>query len=141
MKKNTLDIKISLVVMIVLVALLGSFVVFLFMDFGMMMNPDGSMGNCPFSPNGSICTMGFREHMSTWQTMFAAVPQKMTTANFILLALWFSFSALIFKNLLLKYSKLLFYDYRLYTKQYSYISLVDPAQRAIYQGLINPKIF
>lgn len=73
--------------------------------------------------------------------MFTAMPQKVTTASFIILALWLSFAALIFKSLLLKYSKLLFYDYRLYTKQYSYISLIDPVKRAIYKGLINPKIF
>lgn len=141
MKKVTPNIKISLVVMIILAALLGSFFVFLFTDFGMMMNPDGSMGDCPFNPDGSICTMNFREHMNIWQTMFTAVPQKMTIASFILLALWFSFAALIFKNFLLKYSRLLFYDYRLYIKQYSYISLVDPVKRAIYKGRITPKIF
>lgn len=141
MKKVTPNIKISLVVLLVLAALLGSFFVFLFMDFGMMMNPDGSMGKCPFSPDGSICAMNLREHISMWQIMFAAVPQKMTTAGLILLGLWLSFAALIFKNLLLKYSKLLFYDYRLYTKQYSYIALVDPVKRAIYKGRITPKIF
>lgn len=123
---------------------LATFVVvafFVFLDFGMIMNSDGSMGKCPFNPDGSICTMTLREHISIWQTMFAAVPQKLTTASLILLALWASFVALIFKNLLLKYSKLLFYDYRLYTKQYSYISLIDPVQRAVYQGRITPKIF
>lgn len=126
---------------IITLAAFVSIAFFVFFNFGMAMNPDGSMGKCPFSPDGSICTMSFREHMSIWQTMFAAVPQKLTTTSFILLALWMSFIALIFKNFLLKYSKLLFYDYRLYTKQYSYISLVDPIKRAIYKGRITPKIF
>jgi hypothetical protein len=114
---------------------------FAFFDFGMTMNADGSMGNCPFSPNGSICAMTLQEHMSIWQTMFAATPQKLVTMSLVLFALWMSFVALIFRNLLLEYSKLLFYDYRLYTKQYSYISLIDPIQRAIYRGRITPKIF
>lgn len=115
---------------------------FVFFDFGMSMNPDGSMGRCPFSPDGSICTMSLREHMNMWQTMFAAIPQKLTTtAGLILLAFWMAFAALIFRSPLLTYSKLLFYDYRLYTKQLSYISLVDPVKRAIYRGRITPKIF
>lgn len=118
-----------------------SIIFFVFLDFGMTMNPDGSMERCPFSPNGSICTMTLREHISIWQTMFAATPQKLTTASLILIALWVLFVAIIFKNLLLKYSKLLLYDYRLYTKQYSYLSLIDPVRRAIYRGRITPKIF
>lgn len=114
---------------------------FVFFDFSMTMNADGSMGRCPFSPDGSICTMTLAEHMSTWQIMFAATPQKLITASLILLTLWTLFVAVVSKNLLSKYSKLLFYDYRLYTKQYSYISLIDPIQRAIYRGRITPKIF
>lgn len=141
MKKNTPNIKISLTALMVLAALLGSFFVFLFMDFGMMMNQDGSMGDCPFNQNGSLCTMNFQEHMSLWKVMFAALPQKINILGLIFLALLSFIVVSVFKNLLLKHSKLLFSNYRLYTKQYSYIALIDPVKRAIYQGLITPKIF
>lgn len=129
------------VLTLITLAAIVSVVFFVFLDFGMAMNPDGSMGNCPFNPDGSICTMNLREHLSTWQTMFAALPQKAMVISFIFLALWFAAAAIIFQKLLLKYSKLLFYDYRIYTKQYKYISLIDPLKRAIYQGIINPKVF
>lgn len=139
--KNTLDIRKSLIVAMVLTALLGSFFTFLFTDFGMMVNSDGLMGDCPFNPSGSLCTMNFQEHMNLWQSMFTAVPQKTTMVSLMLLAVWLLITAFVFKNLLLEHYKLLFSNYRLYTKQYSYISLIDPVKRAIYKGLITPKIF
>lgn len=141
MKGVTIKIKISLVVMIVLTALLGSFFVFSFTDFGMMINPDSSMGDCPFNPSGSLCTMNFQEHMNLWQSMFTALPQKTTIVSLMLLAVWLLITTFVFKNLLLEHYKILFSNYRLYTKQYSYISLIDPVKRAIYKGLITPKIF
>lgn len=141
MKKIAPTIKISLVVMIVLAALLSLFFVFLFTDFGMMVNSDGLMGDCPFNPNGSLCTMNFQEHMNLWQSMFTALPQKTTMVSLMLFAVWLLITTFVFKNLLLEHYKLLFSNYRLYTKQYSYISLIDPVKRAIYQGLITPKIF
>lgn len=113
----------------------------LFLGFGMAMNPDGSMGHCPFNPNGSLCAMSVREHLAIWQTMFAALPQKALSISVVLSTLWMIVAAFIFKHLSLKYSKLLLYDYRPYAHRYTYSALVDVVKRAIYQGLINPKIF
>lgn len=142
MKGMRITFKNSVVPMLLIASLFGVFFYFFFMNFGMAMNPDGSMGHCPFMSSGAICTMTFQEHMNTLQTMFTAVPQKLTTtAGLILLAFYMAFATLVFRRLLLKYTRLLFFDYRLYTKRYSYISLVDPAKRAIYEGLITPKIF
>lgn len=112
-----------------------------FVDFGMTMNPDGSMNHCPLNHNGSLCTMTFQEHINILQILFSATPQKPVVIILILLALWLSIAVIISKNLIIKYSKLLFFNYKFYTKKFSYISFIDPVKRALYKGIIAPKIF
>lgn len=141
MKGTVFNLNNSIIAMLLIASLFGVMFYFFFMDFGMMMNSNGSMPRCPFSPDGSICTMTFQEHMSIWQNIFTATPQKVSIASLIMLSLWLSIATLVIKNLLLKYQKILSFSSRFYTKQFSYISLVDPSKRAIYRGRITPKIF
>ncbi len=135
-----LRLKNPLMAIFLLASLLGAFF-FFSIELGMTMNTHDHLPRCPFSPDGSICAMTLQEHMSIWQNMFAAIPQKMTNVSSILLALWLSIATFIFRNQLLKYSKFLVCRNLLYIKLYSYISLIDPIKQFTYRGLVNPKVF
>lgn len=42
--------------------------------FGMTMNPDGTMSDCPFMGLTSVCKMSPMEHIVAWQNMFVSLP-------------------------------------------------------------------
>ncbi|MBI2075099.1 MAG: hypothetical protein HYT82_00330 [Candidatus Harrisonbacteria bacterium] len=109
----------------------------------MNMKGDGTMSGCLFDGRAEICPMTFAEHLSHWQGMFTAIPQK---ANLfvMLLALILVVGALAF--FILKQHQLLLLKYfldrwRLYLKQNPHILSFHHLREAFSQGILNPKIY
>lgn len=108
---------------------------------GMEANKDGNMEGCIFTGKTMLCKMGIVEHISLWQGMFTAMPQKGVT----LLALLILLVAVIFvtKNILapprLSNGEVL--TRRLYLKEHLDLPLFNPLKEAFSQGILNPKIY
>jgi len=107
---------------------------------GMQTNNNGDMEGCIFTGKTMLCQMSVMEHISLWQTMFTAAPQKAST----LLALLALLIAVIF---VVAQHKPQLADrkqdtiHRLYLFRHPDISLFDPLRRAFSQGIIHPKIY
>jgi len=109
----------------------------------MKMKDDGTMGGCLFDGRAEICSMTFAEHLSLWQGMFTAIPQK-TNLWVLLFALISAIGVLVFS--ILKQHQLLLLKYfsdrwRLYLKQNPRLSLFDHLREAFSRGILNPKIY
>jgi len=109
----------------------------------MKMSDNGTIGGCLFTGMEEICTMTLIEHISRWQGMFTAIPQKADLMA-MLFALISAVGALAFS--ILKRNQLLLLKYfsdrwRLYLKQNPHILLFDPLQEAFSRGILNPKIY
>ena len=106
----------------------------------MSMGNNGGMNPCPFSNQGSMCTMDFTQHINIWQSMFNVLPKKMVvmdsmisvTAVFVL----FFVAELLFK----RYSFLL-YRYKYYLKNIAHVPLFDYLLMAFSDGRIHSKIY
>jgi hypothetical protein len=112
--------------------------------FGMEMRENGTMGGCLFDGKAEICPMAFSEHLSRWQGMFTAIPQKadVLITLFLLIS---AFGAFLLFNLrrhllLLMFSRLSD-RWRLYIKQNPHLSLFNHLREAFSQGILNPKIY
>lgn len=100
---------------------------------GMMMD-DGSMQPCPFMDVPTLCNMSPLEHMSEWQSMFAATVQQFATTSLLLVltlaVLWY-FAGFLFVP---KRTELL--------PRFRYRERVfDPLRLAFARGIIHPKVF
>jgi len=109
----------------------------------MKMKDDGQMSGCIFDGRAEICLMTFAEHLSRWQGMFTAIPQK-ADLLVLLFALISAIGVLVFS--ILKQNQLLLLKYfsdrwRLYLKQNPHIPFFDPLREAFSQGILNPKIY
>ena len=109
----------------------------------MKMKSDGTMSGCLFDGQAEICPMTIAEHLSRWQGMFTAIPQKTDVlVQFLLLALAFVLIASAFRQRLLLLLSAQFSDrWRFYLKQNPHIPLFDPLREAFSQGILNPKIY
>lgn len=125
--------------------------IFIFITFfganytlGMEMREDGKMSGCLFDGKAEICPMTFSDHLSRWQGMFTAIPQKAYSlvALFLLIL---AFSAFLFFNLRRRSLLLLFSRlsdrWRLYLKQNPHLPLFNHLKEAFSQGILNPKIY
>lgn len=125
--------------------------IFIFITFfganhtlGMEMREDGKMSGCLFDGKAEICPMTFSDHLSRWQGMFTAIPQKadLLVALFLLILVFSTF--LLFnlrRRLLLLLFSRLSDRWRLYLKQNPHLSLFDHLREAFSQGILNPKIY
>jgi hypothetical protein len=110
----------------------------------MKMKSDGTMGGCLFDGQAEICPMTIAEHLSRWQSMFAAIPTK---ADFLitLFALISAVGSLLLFSLRRRWLLLVFSRlsdrWRFYLKQNPNISLFNPLREAFSQGILNPKIY
>src|SRR3989338_10557198 len=109
----------------------------------MKMNDNGTMSGCLFDGRAEICPMTIAEHLSRWQGMFTAIPQK-AGLLMLLFALISAVGALVFS--ILKRNQLLLLKYfsdrwRLYLKQNPHLSLFDHLREAFSRGILNPKIY
>ena len=108
-------------------------------SFGMAtmdMDENGNMTDCPFSDAVAICPMSFVEHITTFQSVFAAIPSKTILSIVISLA-----------SLIILYFKL---DPRIYSPpvrlRSSVINSFDPPilnklLLAISDGIVQPKLY
>ncbi|MBI4114483.1 MAG: hypothetical protein HY445_01420, partial [Candidatus Niyogibacteria bacterium] len=107
---------------------------------GMRANDDGNMEGCIFTGKTMLCQMGIIEHISLWQGMFTATPQKV----YALLALVVLLIAAVFVVIhYLRHSadrEQIISSY-LYILRHPDISLFDPLRRAFSRGIIHPKIY
>jgi len=106
----------------------------------MKANEDGNMEDCIFTGKTMLCKMSIVEHISLWQGMFTATPQKVSA----LLALIVLLIAAVFVGI--HYSSRLA-DIKqktsrcLYLLNHPDINLFDPIRRAFSRGIIHPKIY
>lgn len=109
----------------------------------MEMNDNGTMSGCLFDGRAEICPMTITEHLSRWQGMFTAIPQK-ADLLILLFAIISAVGVLAFS--ILKQNQLLLLKYfsdrwRLYLKQNPHLSLFDHLREAFSRGILNPKIY
>lgn len=107
---------------------------------GMKANEDGNMEGCIFTGKTMLCQMGIGEHISLWQGMFAATPQKISVlltlivllvaAVFVIINHWLRTASI--KQELVR---------RFYLFRNTEINLFDPLRRAFSRGIIHPKIY
>lgn len=50
----------------------------------MAMGENSAVSNCPYMPGVSICNMALFEHISSWQTIFAALPLNQNAFSVLL---------------------------------------------------------
>lgn len=108
---------------------------------GMIKNENGDMAGCIFTGQTMLCKMSIVEHISLWQSMLTAMPQR----GLMLLVLLVLLIAAIFitKNILAppRFSKSEALTERLYLKEHPDLLLFDPLKEAISAGILNPKIY
>ncbi len=101
---------------------------------GMMME-DGAMHNCPYMGVPVLCNMSPLEHLSEWQSMFAATAQQFATAALLLLLalaiVWQFFGHLFVPER----TKTLVPRYRYRERVF------DPLRLAFARGIIHTKVF
>jgi hypothetical protein len=101
---------------------------------GMMMD-DGAMQPCPYMGVPTLCNMSPLEHMSEWQSMFAATVQQFATASLLvllaLLVLWYFAGHLIVPRRTETLLPRVRYRERVF----------DPMRLAFARGIIHPKVF
>lgn len=105
---------------------------------GMMMgHGDVGMVGCPLmGHDAAVCNMNPLDHLSMWQTMFAAIPaQTVITALLLLLAAFFLLRFREFLWLPVQSPQLVFISYD------PEVATHDPLRRFIARGLMHPKIF
>lgn len=109
------------------------------MHFGMNMGVDGKMAPCPFSGEGSICTMNPLEHIAAWQNAFTTTVQNERDVALLLLGLTLLFTVGFWRELFTKR------DLRSLQRWHSVLreefSIPDPLQEAFSNGILNPKVF
>lgn len=110
-------------------------------SFGMEMNEKGQMSVCPFSGQAAICTMTFAEHLSIWQAMFTAIPQKASLFSILILTLAFALASLIFRERFGLFWAGLSSCLKLYLKRSSIFAFSNHLKESFSQGILNPKIF
>lgn len=127
-------IKVSLTLSVLWVLLFG------FSQFGMNMDMQDGMINCPFMPGHSavICQMNPLEHIQEWQNMFIALPMSVISILIFVILLLFVLKRFKFWDTLQIpeisnfYSKFSFSDN---------FKAFNPLQEAFSQGILNPKLF
>lgn len=107
--------------------------------FGMNMDQDGQMSNCPIMGAETICQMNPLEHLAAWQSIFTVLPSKDTFNIITLLFL----SLIIFLSL--RSSRCddnspPVQSYNLFSRIEALI-IRNPLQEAISSGIIHPKSF
>lgn len=106
---------------------------------GMAIDAKGEMSLCPLMGVSTFCRMNPLEHISTWQKMFVAFPQK-DILILLLLALW-SISAIF----ALRYVQRFYLAVPAFCFSISRRAGVPPMcrllQEAFSDGILNPKIF
>lgn len=108
--------------------------------FGMELQDDGAMGDCPFTDHATVCAMSIPEHLSIWQGMFTAAPQK----NFAIIFFLFVAVAVavpgtkrqIYALFMRRSSR-----WRMYIKERSRLQPFHYLREALSQGILNPKIY
>lgn len=110
-----------------------------FMNVGMAMDANGAMAQCPFSMQGSICSMNFPEHLEAFKVALSALPQKLDMAVLLFLAVAAAVALEVFKNILGR-DNISSLSQLVYLRRRS-MFLFDPLREAFSQGIINPKIF
>lgn len=108
-------------------------------DFSMEMDRHGNMDGCVFTGKTTLCNMSVTEHISRWQNLFTAIPQKTLD---LLLAISFALVALLVSNKIIRSPD----EYqspqqRLYVKQFAALGIVTPLQFAFSRGILHPKIY
>ncbi len=110
--------------------------------FGMGMDMDGTMVNCPFGGHSmSICKMNPMEHIQEWQSMFTTLPAKDALSSLltILLALLALLGLSFFKKFSLHdqpWPEVYINPFYLRRSQ-----IFNPLKEAFSNGILNPKIF
>lgn len=103
----------------------------------MMGHGMGDMVGCPLmGHDAAVCGMNPLEHLSIWQSMFAAIPVQSAVMLLMLLL------ALFFMSRLNRYRWLLHPSLQpVYISYDPEIATHDPLRRFIASGLMHPKIF
>lgn len=110
-------------------------------QFGMGMDTNGEMVNCPFSSHSmSICKMNPIEHIGEWKSMFMTLPPRDALP---LLSALLSLLALMGLRFLWKSFQ---YDQpqaETYTSLFylKHTLILNPIQESFSRGILNPKIF
>lgn len=96
------------------------------------MSEGGQMTGCPIMMDRNvICSMSAQEHLSAWQSMFAAIPpQSLLLAPLLLLVV------IISRYLLYKPSRVLYFQ-----SKERFTPIFDYLQEAFSSGLIHSKAF
>ena len=130
----------SLFVLIVILAL--SWVVLFGVSFGMEMRSDGIMEHCLFSDAAVICPMSIFEHLNAWNNMFATNLPKARGIYLTLIILFLSLAlaVTVLRRKLNELPKSSIYQ-KLYLKQKPYLLYFEYLKEAFSQGIIKPKIY
>ena len=134
--------KIQKIIKLTVVLAFSAVLLFGFFGFGMGMDMNGTMINCPFAGHSmSICKMNPMEHIQEWQSMFTTLPEKDTLSSLlsILLALLALFGLRFFKKFSLHdqpWPEVYINTFYLRKRQ-----IFDPLKEAFSSGILNPKIF
>ena len=108
---------------------------------GMMMQ-DGTMQNCPFMGVTALCDMGALEHLTAWQSMFAALPTNAASALLLLILLALVLLVRVVGRLPFKVEiNWQAIRQKLYAKHLLASSYAHPLQEAFSQGILNPKVY
>lgn len=134
-----MSIKIPKIIIFSVITFTLYVILFGFSQFGMGIDMNGQMVNCPFSNHSmSICKMSPMEHIGEWQSMFTSLPLKDTLSIIFTLLLFIAI-----RNLLPRYRFSLPEIKYLYTKYLfrSNFHIYNPLKEAFSRGILNPKLF
>lgn len=108
-------------------------------SFGMETNQEGEMSGCIFAGEAAICKMSAVEHISLWQSMFAALPQELALLIMTLIIL---VAVLVIRQHSLSlFDKKIISEWRLYLTQHIDLPLFNPVRRAFSKGILHPRIY
>lgn len=128
--------KTYLIVAILFLGILSAFSFSVLM--GMETDRHGQMAACPFTLSSSICTMGFSEHLSMWQSMFAATLNHrvlFAVVGLIILLVLFAFR--YFNTV----QDQRFKAFKLYTDEHSNNPIFNKLLELFSGGILNSKIY
>lgn len=125
----------SLVMLAIVTFLLGC--TFGLSGFGMNMQDDGHMSDCPFMGKVAICNMSPLEHIAILQSMFTSSLQQSPIVTLLLFLLAFALTRLI----VFAYPRDADVDMQRISFTHRKSKVIDSLRLAFARGLIHPKVF
>lgn len=109
--------------------------------FGMEIKSDGTMGGCLFIGETETCPMTFVQHISAWQHLFVAAPQKPIAAPLILMLLAVAIALVVSRNFFWKEWFERSLVLKLYLRAHPLLPLYNILHELFSRGILHARIY